>query len=268
MILSIVNQKGGVGKTTTSLNTAASLAQSGQRTLLVDLDPQANSSSCLNVRASESVFDALVDDVTLESVIVSTPIDNLDLAPGHRALAGLDGAMGYAPNKIYRLADRLKPLLDKYDVIVIDTAPAPLFSPAGIAGGMALVACDIALIALEVEELAIEGLGQVLRSIKEAQDERLNPRLQMRIVLTMADARRSKAIEESARARFGESVYQTVIPRLAEIAKGLSNRERGGAVVAYAPKSAGALAYNALAQEIADGFGLKLNVVESEVVCG
>ena len=256
MILSVINQKGGVGKTTSAVNIAVARADEGARVLLIDLDAQANASSLLDVRAVDSMFDVLAPpNVALESVIVPTPIDNLWLAPAHRALAGLDGAMGYQMGKEFKLEKLLKPLRADYDLIVIDTAPAPLFSPSGIAAGMALVASDIALVALAVEELAVEGLGQVLQPIAQAQDERMNPRLQIRIALTMADARRAdtKTIEEAARARFGDQVCRTVIPRLADISRGLSHRAGGGAVVAFAPKSPGALAYRALAQEVACG---------------
>lgn len=255
MIVAVVNQKGGVGKTTTALNLAAAFATKGARVLLVDLDAQANASSFLDVRAVDSIYDALVDtSVSLAQITVKTPIPNLDLAPGHRALAGLDSALGHELGKEFLLRELLETRRDDYDMVFVDTAPAPHFSPGGVGAGMALVAADIALVPLACEEIVVEGLAQVSQSIQKAQ-KRLNPQLGMRIALTMADNRRadSKTIEDATRKRFGQLVYQTVIPRLAEVSRGLSHRSEGGAVVSFAPKSAGALAYCALAEEVARG---------------
>lgn len=258
MIVAVVNQKGGVGKTTTALNLAAAFALAGKRVLLVDLDASGNASSCLGVAAvsTQSIFEPLVDStVAIRSIIVPTPIPGLDLAPSHRKLDELDGTLGNVFNKVFRLDKALKSVKADYDAIFIDTPSCSPFSPGGVGAGMALIAADIALVPAAIEELTVPGLVHVSRAISDAQDEQLNPRLKLRIALTMCDARRadSHTIEQGARKQFGDAVYCTVVPRLAELARPLSNSSQGGAVVSYAPKSPGALAYTALAEEVARG---------------
>ncbi|HEX9996693.1 MAG TPA: ParA family protein [Abditibacterium sp.] len=244
MTIAVVNQKGGVGKTTTALNLAVATAQAGARVLLIDLDPQANSSTLLGVRAVESVFDALtVPGSSLPAITVETDA-GIDLAPGHRALAGLEGALRDEMGKEYLLRDAMCEIAGRYDAVFIDTPPT-----IGLPIHLAIVAADFALVPLACEELAVEGLGQISETIRKATKHH-NPGVQQRVVLTMMDytLSHSRPMEQAARAKFGDCVYETVIPRQAEMQRPLSG---GGAVVDYAPKSTGAVAYRALAQEIA-----------------
>ncbi len=246
MIIAVINQKGGVGKTTTAVNLSAAFAESEQKVLLVDLDAQCNASALCGVRKpTASVFDTLIDASTdpIESVIVTTKIKNLDLVPGHRALAGLESALRDVMGREAILAEILTPLLDRYDKILIDNGPTLSLGPA-----MSLYAAHMALVPVQCQPLALDGLEQVTKSIQLAK-QRLNPRLSRHILLTMLDGRKShgKDIVAHVQKMFGQEVFATIIPSSAELERGVL---KGGSVLTYASQSPAAAAYRALALEI------------------
>ena len=246
MIFSVINQKGGVGKTTTAVSLGAAWAASGRRVLICDLDAQSNASTLCGVRDSaSSILDALLDPSgePLERLIVATSAPNLFLAPGHRALAGLESALRDVMGRESILAEILEPIRDKFDAILIDNGPTLGLGPA-----MSLRAADVALVPVQCQPLALDGLEQVSASIQMAR-QRLNPRLQRRIVLTMLDGRKShgKAIVEHVRKMFGDEVLATVIPANAEIERGVL---RGAKALQPSPSSPAARAYEALANEL------------------
>jgi chromosome partitioning protein len=246
MIISVVNQKGGVGKTTTAINLGAALAEIGYEVLIVDLDPQANASAMLNVRApSVSIFDALVDThpCPLDGVIVSTPIEKVHLAPGARSLAGLDSALRDVPGRELLLKEALESQRTRYNAVLIDNAPT-----LGLAPAMSLCAADIALVTVQCQPLAIEGLADVSKTITLVQS-RLNPRLRRRILLTMLDPRRpqGRRVAEKVRAVCGNEVCETVIPNSAHLESAIL---KGGSVLEYASQSSAAVAYRTLAAEV------------------
>ncbi len=246
MILSVINQKGGVGKTTTTVSLGAAWAQRGRRVLICDLDAQSNASTLCGVRQpASSILDALLDPSgePLEGIIVPTSAPNLFLAPGHRALAGLESALRDVMGRESILAEILEPVRRQFDAILIDNGPTLGLGPA-----MSLRAADLALVPVQCQPLALDGLEQVSASIQMAR-QRLNPRLQRRIVLTMLDARKShgKAIVEHVRRMFGDEVLATVIPANAEIERGVL---RGAAALQPSASSPAARAYAALADEL------------------
>ena len=246
MIFSVINQKGGVGKTTTAVSLGAAWAASGRRVLICDLDAQCNASTLCGVRDAESsILDALLDPAgePLERLIVATSAPNLFLAPGHRALAGLESALRDVMGRESILAEVLEPIRERFDAILIDNGPTLGLGPA-----MSLRAADVALVPVQCQPLALDGLEQVSASIQMAR-QRLNPRLQRRIVLTMLDSRKShgKAIVEHVRKMFGDEVLATVIPANAEIERGVL---RGARALQPSPSSPAARAYKALADEL------------------
>lgn len=245
-IISILNQKGGVGKTTTAVNLGAALAEAEQRTLLIDLDAQHNASTLCGVKnATLSIFDVLLDGDAnpLECAITRTTILGLDLVPGARALAGLESALMSVVGREQLLDEAIAGVRDRYDYILIDNGPT-----LGIAPAMSLCAADLALVPLQCERLALEGLAQVHNTITLAK-RRTNPNLELRILLTMLDSRTTdgKQIATSVRKRFGPEVCHTVIKRSSKLALGSA---QAGSILQYAPTNDGAVAYRELAQEI------------------
>jgi chromosome partitioning protein len=240
------NQKGGVGKTTTVVNLASLLALSGDRVLLVDLDPQGNATSGVGIdRASvdRSTYDGIMDGVDLSELIVRGTSPGVDVIPSTIALAGAEVELANSTSRERRLRTALAGLTDRYDVIFIDSPPS-----LGLLTVNALTAADAVLIPLQCEYYALEGLTQLLATIDLVRDH-LNPRLAIDgVVLTMADARTnlSADVEAEARRHLGGVVYQTVIPRSVRLSEAPSH---GRSIASYAPESRGGLAYAALAEE-------------------
>lgn len=243
MIFTIFNQKGGVGKTTTTLNLGAALARMNRRVLLLDLDSQANLSASLAHRhAPVSLFDVLLDaeNTPLSSIITqANGIANLSLAPGARALAGLESALRDEVGREYLLREALEPVLAGYDDVLIDNGPT-----LGLAPAMALCASDLALIPLQCERLALEGLVQTLKTV-EATRRRINPRLTAHILLTMVDGRLAdgKQIALELRTRLGEQICYSEI-------RTSSKLKLPGSVFEHAASSEAARDYRNLAEEV------------------
>ena len=244
--IACANQKGGVGKTTTVVNLASLLALSGERVLLVDLDPQGNATSGIGIERAtlaRSTYDGIMDGVDLAELIIRGTSPGVDVIPSSIALAGAEVELANSTSRERRLRAALAPLADRYDVVFIDCPPS-----LGLLTVNALTAADTVLIPLQCEYYALEGLTQLLATIDLVRDH-LNPRLAIDgVVLTMADARTnlSADVEAEARRHLGGLVYDTVIPRSVRLSEAPSH---GRSIASYAPESRGGLAYAALAQE-------------------
>jgi len=246
-ILAISNQKGGVGKTTTAVNLSAALAKSGQRVLVVDLDPQGNASSGLGYPRSQvtmGIYDALLDYREVASVLLPTDMDTLQLIPASRDLVGAEVELVDEPGRERRLRKILNQVRDDYDWVVIDCPPS-----LGLLTLNALTAADSVLIPLQAEYYAMEGLGELLRTVGAVRKS-LNPDLMREgIVLTMVDTRNNlcREVVEQTRELFEGEVFETWIPRNVRLGEAPSF---GKSIVAYDPRSAGARAYVKLAAEL------------------
>ncbi|WP_407924298.1 ParA family protein [Actinomadura macrotermitis] len=249
-IITIANQKGGVGKTTSSVNLAASLAQHGAQVLVVDLDPQGNASTALGIDHHAdvpSIYDVLIEDTPLADIVVQAPeIPNLFCAPATLNLAGAEIELVSKVARESRLQRALEAYdTDKYDYVLIDCPPS-----LGLLTVNALVGGNELLIPIQCEYYALEGLGQLIRTVELVRSH-LNPTLSVStILLTMYDARTRLAaqVAEDVRNHFGDVVLKTVIPRSVRVSEAPSY---GQSVITYDPGSSGALAYSEAASEIA-----------------
>jgi len=245
--ISVCNQKGGVGKTTTSINLSAYLAAAGQRVLIIDIDPQANTTSGIGVdkqAIKKSIYNVLIDNTPLGEVIIKTPVQNMFLAPADLHLTGAQIELVSAFNREQQLKNSILPIKQDYDFIIIDCPPS-----LGLLTINALTASETTLIPLQCEYYAMEGLSQLLHTIKLVQNN-LNPVLDIEgVILTMADYRTKLTNEVigEARAFFKEKVYDTVIPRSIRLSEAPGH---GKPVMLYDKDSNGAEAYKALAAEI------------------
>jgi chromosome partitioning protein len=249
-VLAVTNQKGGVGKTTTAINLAASLAAADMRALLVDLDPQANASSGLGLRKRsypKSTYDVVVHGEPLESVLHSTELEALKLAPASRELVGASMELAPEANRLHRLTAALKPLRSQFDYILIDCPPS-----LDLLTVNALIAADAVLIPIQCEYFALEGVSELMETIDEIRLAS-NPGLQIEgVLLTMFDERTnlSTQVQADLRQFFGELVFATVIPRNIRLGEAPSH---GKPILLYDIKSKGAEAYIRLAKEIIHG---------------
>jgi len=245
-IIAIANQKGGVGKTTTAINLCASLAALDKRTLLVDLDPQSNATSGLGLdrkNIGSSVYDVLLDGVDIRLVVQPTEAPFLSLAPSSIDLVGAEVLLSGAENREARLREALLGIREEYDFLIVDCPPS-----LGLLTLNGLVAADEILIPIQCEYYALEGLGQLLKTI-ELVRSKLNPALKIGgIVLTMYDSRLSlaKQVVEDIRQHFPDKVFETVIPRNVRLAEAPSF---GKPVLLYDITSSGAQSYLKLADE-------------------
>lgn len=259
-IYTLVNQKGGVGKTTTAINLGAYLANYGQRVLLVDLDPQANATSCLkidkhNVRGG--TYEALINSSPMANFILHNPRLKLSLLPSSPALAGAEVELVPEMAREMRLKRAMAPLVERYDYILIDCPPS-----LGLLTLNGLVAAqDGLIIPVQCEYLALEGLSQLNNTISRVRSA-ISPDLRVRgVVLTMFDARTnlSNDVVNEVRRFFPNLVFESIIPRSIRLAEAPSY---GQPISIYAPGSSGAQAYAALAREVLAGDGIRIPVME------
>lgn len=246
-IIAVTNQKGGVGKTTTAVNLAATLAEARQRVLLLDFDPQGNATSGYGISEEEvgnSIYDAMSGSCELEDTILREMIENLDLVPSNINLAAIESEFVDLENKNMVLRDMLKRVRDHYDYVLIDCPPS-----LGTITVNALTASDSVLIPIQCEYYALEGLGQVMNSI-ELVKQKLNTRIYIEgIVFTMYDGRNklSQEVVETVRENFHGSIFDTVIPRNVRLAEAPSF---GQPITIYDSASSGADSYRRLAAEL------------------
>lgn len=257
-IISLVNQKGGVGKTTTSINLSASLAVLDKKVLLIDLDPQGNTTTGVGINKGDiekSIYDVLIEKCKIEEAMIKTKYKNLYVLPATINLAGLDIELieksknepGFSKGE--QLKHYLEPIKNNFDYVIIDCPPS-----LGIITTNALTASNSVIIPVQCEFFALEGIMQLLNTIMLAQKS-LNPELDIEgVLLTMLDSRTNLGFEvvEDIRKFFKERVYNTIIPRLIRLTEAPSH---GEPIIAYDPKSRGSEAYLNLAKEVIERNG-------------
>lgn len=246
-IIAIANQKGGVGKTTTTINLSACLAEKKQRVLVVDVDPQGNTTSGLGIdkdNLENTVYELILGEEELEQCIVKDAVDNLDVLPSNVNLAGAEIDLIGIDEREYILKKTLQKVQDNYDFIIIDCPPSLTMLTVN-----AMTAADTVLVPIQCEYYALEGLSQLMHTINLVK-ERLNPDLEMEgVVFTMYDARTNLSLQvvENVKANLNQTIYKTIIPRNIRLAEAPSH---GLPINLYDSKSAGAESYRLLADEV------------------
>lgn len=248
-IIAIANQKGGVGKTTTSINLSACIAEAGKKILVIDLDPQGNTTSGLGVDKSElenTVYELMLDECTVKQSVHKTSIENLDLIPSNVNLAGAEIELLGINDKEYILKGAIDYIRDDYEYVIIDCPPSLNMLTVN-----AMTTADTILVPIQCEYYALEGISQLIHTIDLVQ-ERLNPALKMEgVVFTMYDGRTnlSNEVVDNVRTNLNTTIYKTIIPRNVRLAEAPSH---GLPINLYDNKSAGAESYRLLAKEVID----------------
>ncbi|GIM45885.1 sporulation initiation inhibitor protein Soj [Collibacillus ludicampi] len=246
-IVAVANQKGGVGKTTTSVNLGACLATLGKQVLLIDIDPQGNTTSGIGIDKADvqaCIYDILINDLAAAEVILPTEVENLKIIPATIQLAGAEIELVSSISREVRLRNALQSIRDQFDYIIIDCPPS-----LGLLTVNALTASDSVLIPIQCEYYALEGLSQLLNTIRLVQ-KHLNTSLEIEgVLLTMLDARTNLGLQviEDVKKYFREKVYQTIIPRNVRLSEAPSH---GLSIIQYDPRSRGAESYMDLAKEV------------------
>ena len=243
----IANQKGGVGKTTTAINLSASLAELNQKVLIVDMDPQGNTTSGVGVEKEEqenTVYELLLGECTIEECLVETAYENLTVLPSNINLAAAEIELIGVENKEYILKEALEPIKDQYDFVLIDCPPSLNMLTIN-----SMCAAETVLVPIQCEYYALEGLTQLIHTIDLVKD-RLNPDLEIEgVVFTMYDARTNLSLQvvENVKSNLNQNIYKTIIPRNIRLAEAPSY---GMPINAYDSRSTGAESYRLLAEEV------------------
>lgn len=246
-IIAVANQKGGVGKTTTAINLSACLAELGQKILVVDIDPQGNTTSGLGIHKDEienTIYELMLGDISTEKAIIHSSIDNLDIIPSNVNLAGAEIDLIGIEEREYILKKAITKVADDYDFVVMDCPPSLSMLTVN-----AMTAANTVLVPIQCEYYALEGLSQLIHTINLVQ-KRLNPSLEMEgVVFTMYDARTNLSLQvvENVKQNLKQNIYKTIIPRNIRLAESPSH---GLPINLYDPKSAGAESYRLLAEEV------------------
>ncbi len=246
-IIAVANQKGGVGKTTTAINLAACLAVKGKKVLLIDMDPQGNTTSGLGIDKTElenSIYDLMIGESSIKDCIIENVFEDMDMIPTNVDLAAAEIELIGIERKEFILKDEIDFIKDKYDFIIIDCPPALSMLTIN-----AMTTANSVIVPIQCEYYALEGLSQLIHTINLV-SERLNPSLQIEgVVFTMYDGRTNLSVQvvENVRNNIGSNVYDSIIPRNIRLAEAPSY---GMPIIQYDPKSTGAEAYMALAAEV------------------
>jgi len=246
-VIAVANQKGGVGKTTTSINVSACLASRGKKVLIIDIDPQGNTTSGIGINKrtiQKSIYDVLINEELIQDVIIKTDYENLYICPSNIQLAGAEIELVAVMSREFRLKNSLEPIRNEYDYIIIDCPPS-----LGLLTINAFSCADSILVPIQCEYYALEGLSQLTNTIKQVK-KALNPKLDIEgVLLTMFDARTNLSIQVVSEVKkyFPQKVYKTIIPRNVRLSEAPSY---GQPIIVYDPKSKGAECYLDLADEI------------------